>query len=413
MRYYRFSLLLFVLLFPLHISAQNGVVKTYFDDGAVESEISYINDVLDGISIFYYPNGNVKEEIPFSLGKVSGPRRYYYPNGLLKEEKNLSYGVMDGLSKLYYENGALKSALNYENGKLLKKITVPYDSSYSAPLELYLAGNRQYKLSKEANIVSDVEICPVPVNGIKEIQNNLVYPKETVEGIVTLSVKIDSTGKAGNAEIIKSLNKECDLAAINAVEKTKFLPGKNGNKIVEAKIAVNVEFKAETKPEVTPAFVQKVEKEAEQLLIPLERKTDVNEKPVEKTKPAPPAEIKTIPPKETPIKEEKKKVVLAAKEEENISEAIPYPVGGIERILARTTSIPQKAIEQKIEGEVIFKVEVDKYGVVRDTKLIKGLGNGIDEAIEVGILDSPFRPAKINGQAVKGEVTLKIQFRYK
>jgi TonB family protein len=416
-KYYRFSLLLFIFLLPIHTNAQNGVVKTYYDDGAIESEISYVNDILDGVTIYYFQNGNVKEEIPFSLGKVNGPHRVYYSNGLLREEKNMAYGVMDGLSKIYHENGALKEALNYENGKLIKKIIVAYDSTYSAPLELYLAGNRQYKLSKEANIVSDAEICPVPVNGIKEIQKNLVYPKEAkqnrIEGTVTLSVKIDSTGKANGAEIVKSLTKECDLAAVSAVEKTKFLPGKKGNKAVESKIVVNVDFKVEDKPVSTPSLVQKVEREAVQLAAPPEWKADLKEKKEEQAKPVAAAEIKTAVPQETPVKEIKKELILSGSEQGNIPGNIPYPVGGIERILARTTTVPKKAIEQKIEGEVIFKIEVDKYGVVRDTKLIKGLGNGIDEAIEVGILDSPFKPALVNGQAVKGEVTLKIQFTYK
>lgn len=419
-------LIFFILLYFQNIYAQNGVVKTYYNDGAIETEVSYINDILDGSSIYYYPNGNVREEISFSLGKVNGPHRFYYENGLLKEESNLSDGMLDGLTKIYYSNGALKQALNYEYGKLLKKINVPYDSTYTAPVEMYLAGNRQYKLSKEAEIVSDAEICPVPLNGIKDIQNNLVYPKEAeqnkTEGVVTVSVKVDSSGKAGGAQIIKGLSKECDAAAINAVEKTKFLPGKTSNKAVNSKIVLNVEFKLADKP-VMQDYVQKVKQEVEQILATPERISDSHLKPAENGKPVQAAETKKIATneeprkisaqKEIPLKEEpKKEIILASVNPVQTGDDIPFPVGGLERILARTV-LPKKAIEQKIEGEVIFKVEVDKYGVVRDTKLVKGLGYGVDEAIEVAIMDSPFKPALINGEKVRAEVTLNIPFTYK
>lgn len=405
-----FSFLLLILAIPADLSAQNGIVRTYYDDGTIESEISYINDILDGISLFYYPNGNLREEIPFSYGKVNGIHRKYFQNGLIREERNLKEGILDGLDKIFHENGALKEALNYENGKLLKRISVPFDSTFTPPLDAYLAGNRQYKLSKEADIVSDAEICPIPINGIKEIQNNLVYPKETdqssAEGKVTLSVKIDTLGNATALEVIKSLKKEYDLAAIKAVEKTRFLPGKKENKIVESKIVLNIEFKNENKV----ALFQEKEIKAKEI-IPLVQKTEIQVSkeviPVSAAK----QETKTEP---EPVKkaEPAKKTPLVITEEKIPGDDTPFPIGGIERVIARMT-IPKMAVELKIEGEVIFMVEVDKYGVVRDTKLIKGLGNGIDEAVEIAILDSPFKAAKIEGKQVAGEVVLKIPFIYK
>ena len=405
---------------PAHISAQNGIVKTYYDNGNVESEISYVNDILDGISFYYYINGNLREEIPMSYGKLHGIKREYFQSGLIKEERNLREGVLDGLSKIFYENGALKEALSYENGKLTKRIKVPFDSSYSAPLELYLAGNRQYKLSKEANIISDVEICPVPVNGIKEIQKNLLYPEETrqakTEGIVTLSVKIDTLGKATLIEVLKSLDSKCDLAAANAVEKTKFLPGRNGNKAVDSKIVINVEFKIENQIVLQQEYAKKVKKEVDELITPIERKLDT-------TKPVAKEEVKTekkinevaasnnVQPVLINKNEVKKPAIINVPKSEVEKEDTPFPIGGIERIIARMV-VPKKAVEQKISGDIVFRVEVDKYGVVRETKIIKSLGAGIDEAVEVAILDSPFRPAKINGQNVKAQVILTIPFNY-
>ncbi len=395
------------------VSAQNGIVRTYYDDGVIESEIAYVNDILDGTSVFYYPNGNVREEIPFSFGKVNGVRKKYFQNGLLKEEKNLREGVLDGLTKLYHENGALKEALNYESGKLIKRIEVPFDSSFSAPLEMYLAGNRQYKISQDANIVSDADISPIPLNGMKEVENNLVYPpvseNEKKEGIVTLSVKIDTAGRASNPEIVKGLSEDYNKSAAEAVLKTKFLPGKRENKPVESRIVLNVEFKRTDQI----AQLMATEQRAKEIVVPENKIIDV---PVKKEESAIQAsnkpEIKKEDVKPAEPVEQNRNAVNTRIEEQTPSENKPYPVGGIERIIARM-QIPSKAVELKLEGEIIFQIEVDKYGVVRDTKLVKGLGSGADEAVEVAILESPFRPAREEGKTVRGEITLKIPFSYK
>lgn len=407
-------LLLFLISFPLF--AQNGIVRTYYDDGNIESELSYINDILDGISVFYYPNGNIREEIMLSYGKVNGVHKKFYPSGLIKEERSKKDGVMDGITKIYFENGALKQVLNYENGYLIKKIDVPFDPAYSAPIESFLAGNKQYKLSKESNIVSDSDISPIPVNGIKDIQDNLVYPQEAVnrrtEGIVTLSVKIDTTGKAGEFEVVKSLDKECDQAAITAIEKTKFLPGKNANRPVNSKIILNVTFKLEDKVIAKIDDVQKIRREIEEIITP-ENRIIEPAKEVSKDLSRPESKKNELSVRNEPKKEEIKNITTPVKEiTESVSEAEPRPIGGVERILARTR-VPGKAIELKIEGEVSIKVEVDKYGVVRDTRILKGLGYGIDEAIEVAIFDSPFKPGKMNGEPVKSSAVFNIPFTYK
>lgn len=414
MKHLLFSYLIgFLFLAMTATPGQNGIVRTYFDDGTIESEIAYVNDILDGLSVFYFPNGNVREEIPFSYGKINGVQRKYFTNGLLKEERNIREGVLDGLTKVFHENGALKEALNYEQGKLTKKIEVAFDSSYTAPLELYLAGNRQYKMSQEANIVSDAEISPIPLNGVKEIENNLTYPpgseNERLEGIVTLSVKIDSSGNASNPEIVKGLNEAYNKSAADAVLKTRFLPGKKENRPVESKIVLNVEFKRTDQI----AKLQEREQRAKEIIVPIEKAVDI---PVRKEE-----TVQQVIVKSEEKKEVKKPVETAAQikvsetvktEEQVPAESTPYPVGGIERIVARMR-IPSKAVELRLEGEVVFRVGVDKYGVVRDTRLIKGIGNGADEAVEIAIMDSPFRPAKEEGKPVSGEITLKIPFSYK
>ena len=418
MKNFLFSALLLLILFASDTKAQNGIVKTYFDDGAIESELSYVNDILDGMSVFYYKSGNVKEEIPFSLGRITGSRKNYYPSGLLKEERNYNYGVLDGLTKIYFDNGALSEALNYDNGMLIKKITVPYDSTYTPTIKDYLAGNRQYTLSKEANIISDADITPVPLGGMEEIQDNLVIPERGIDannqGTVTLSVLIDSLGNAKDPQIVKSLNKPCDSAAVEAVLKTKFLPGKKNAKIVSAKVLLNVDFK----PEKNVAALTQNAEPVKQLALPSERKEE--NKIIDLAKKE--KDSLTVTLKEIPKEEPKpvvKQEVTPADDSFNTGnypviginsaeiEKYPYPVGGVERIIARM-KLPEKSTDSKAEGDVIFRVEVDMFGVVRGTKLVKGISGAIDNAVEMAIIDSPFRPAKEEGKAVRGIVILKI-----
>ncbi|NOX17643.1 MAG: hypothetical protein GXO87_05100, partial [Chlorobi bacterium] len=55
--------------------------------------------------------------------------------------------------------------------------------------------------------------------------------------------------------------------------------------------------------------------------------------------------------------------------------------------------------------------DIDKYGNVRDTHVIQGLGYGCDEAAEVAILDARFNPGIKNGERVRTSVIIVIPVR--
>jgi len=242
---------LFLILLSIYSisSAQNGVVKSYYPDGSVQSEISYVNDILDGSAIWYYPNGQLKSEKNFSKGILDGWVKEYYESGLLKEEYFVKNGLKDGANRVFYENGTLKVLSNYVNGNQTQLQLFDYDPNYHPVVADTSKINPQQNKIKRSrnNYQCNVEICPEPVGGLKSIQDNLVYPEHALryglEGTVSLTARISPDGNVSNTEIIRGMGFGCSEAAQEAVKKTKFLPGENNGVPVESEITLSIEFK--------------------------------------------------------------------------------------------------------------------------------------------------------------------------
>lgn len=88
---------------------------------------------------------------------------------------------------------------------------------------------------------------PEPVGGIEAMIKNVVYPVSAkdagVEGKVLVKAIIDEQGNVTETSILKSVNDDCDKAAMDAIKKTKFTPGIKDNKPVKAEVTIPVMFK--------------------------------------------------------------------------------------------------------------------------------------------------------------------------
>jgi len=71
---------------------------------------------------------------------------------------------------------------------------------------------------------------------------------------------------------------------------------------------------------------------------------------------------------------------------------------------------PSEAKEKGIEGPVIVQILVDAAGVVREAKLIRGLGHGLDEAAMAALRGARFRPAESQGKPVA--VSTRFTYRF-
>lgn len=92
-----------------------------------------------------------------------------------------------------------------------------------------------------------VEQMPEPIGGIVGIQKKIVYPeiakRAGVQGRVFVKAFVDESGTVQKAEVIKGIGAGCDEAAISAVLRTKFKPGKQRGKPVRVQISIPIIFR--------------------------------------------------------------------------------------------------------------------------------------------------------------------------
>jgi TonB family protein len=91
-----------------------------------------------------------------------------------------------------------------------------------------------------------------------------------------------------------------------------------------------------------------------------------------------------------------------------------FPGGTSEmwKFIGRNTRYPTEASKAGVQGKALISFTVNENGSIRNPRVIKGLGSGIDEEAIRMVLSMPrWTPAKQNGQAVAVEYTLPIEFK--
>jgi len=88
---------------------------------------------------------------------------------------------------------------------------------------------------------------PGPIGGIEAILKNVIYPQSAkeanIQGKVLIKAIIDEKGNVAETEVINSIQKDCDQAAVDAIKKTKFTPATKDGKPVKAEVVIPVMFK--------------------------------------------------------------------------------------------------------------------------------------------------------------------------
>jgi protein TonB len=92
-----------------------------------------------------------------------------------------------------------------------------------------------------------VEEMPEPIGGIAAIQSLIEYPeiakRAGVEGKVYVLAFVNESGIVTSAKILKGIGAGCDEAAMDAVKKTKFKPGKQRGTPVKVQVSIPIVFK--------------------------------------------------------------------------------------------------------------------------------------------------------------------------
>ncbi len=267
-------ILIFLILFFADILPQDGLMKSFYSNGNLESEMNFRDSVREGEAKFFFENGNLKEERTYSNGKVDGLVKIYSESGKLKETFVIENGRREGPTSFFDENGNYLADKFYENGKI---VVEPKSEDYFAAVNEETAVNnfveppkvedQKPKVKKKKKITEDfllppeieeetmeddpaffatIEVMPEPVGGMEAIFRKLIYPSEArkneVEGVVKVQAFIDEFGEVIDAQVIEGIGSGCDDVARNAIYFAKFKPGMQRGKTVRAMMVIPIKF---------------------------------------------------------------------------------------------------------------------------------------------------------------------------
>ncbi len=119
------------------------------------------------------------------------------------------------------------------------------------------------------------------------------------------------------------------------------------------------------------------------------------------------------------IKEDLQKLVDKSEESTASTRALPptlpaYPGGKskMRTFISNRVSYPQEAKSAGVEGTVYASLEIDESGNIKSTKILKGLGHGLDQEVLRVLENMPkWKPATRNGLPVSQNVTVPVTFK--
>jgi TonB family protein len=256
--------ILLLVLLPFMLNAQNGLVKNYYPDGKLESEINYLDGIREGEARFFHEDGSLKEERLYINGRVDGLVKIYADSGKLKELITLEDGRRHGPVSLFNESGEYVNDIYFEGGiKLIFPEPVDEPQKEIVSNEPVIEPVIQKKSENEMQLppaildsdkfINDpawymsAEIMPEPVGGMESLQKRVYYPSEAkkrkLEGVVKVLAYIDEYGVVEKAEVVEKLGYGTDEAAQTTVYYTKFKPGLLRGRPVKVMMEIPVEFK--------------------------------------------------------------------------------------------------------------------------------------------------------------------------
>ncbi len=247
--------------------AQEGLIKSFYDNGKLKSEINYSNNVREGEAKFYYENGNIKEERNYVNGKVDGLVKKYNKEGKLEEVFNIEDGKREGPKSLYDSAGVYLSDINFENGVKVKDTSEDEESEVAVkgtqkaenkiPVKTTAQKNNSSSIlppvEEEEKYESDpayylsAEVMPEPIGGFDALENRIFYPslakEKKIEGTVEILTFINKYGDVTKADIVKGIGYGCDESAKTTVFYSRFKPGLIKGKPVNVQMVISLDFK--------------------------------------------------------------------------------------------------------------------------------------------------------------------------
>ena len=72
--------------------------------------------------------------------------------------------------------------------------------------------------------------------------------------------------------------------------------------------------------------------------------------------------------------------------------------------------MPRSLVPEGVQGDVIVEVTIDANGNVAETRVIRGVGYGVDERVEETVRNWRFRPATRDGVAIASKQDVLYHF---
>ena len=105
-----------VLLF--FVSCDDGIEKSYWENGKLKSELHYENEKLEGECKWYHSNGQLWRQLTYCDGLKEGHSLRWHENGQLAEDSWYKDDELDSICFTYSEKGILVGEAHYKAGVL-------------------------------------------------------------------------------------------------------------------------------------------------------------------------------------------------------------------------------------------------------------------------------------------------------
>lgn len=106
-----------VFMMATFVACDDGVQRSYWDDGTLKSELRYIDGKLNGECVWYFSNGQKVMQADYKDDLKDGHSLRWRVNGQLEEDCWYKHGELDSLYRSYSEKGKLAAEEYYVDGK--------------------------------------------------------------------------------------------------------------------------------------------------------------------------------------------------------------------------------------------------------------------------------------------------------
>lgn len=140
------------------------------------------------------------------------------------------------------------------NDMLVEEIELNLDATLDIDEAIEMPANppappsaKKQEIDEEPEVFIAVEEMPELIGGLESIQRSVIYPeiakKAGIEGRVFVQFIIDEKGNVVNPVVLRGIGGGCDEAALEAVKKAKFKPGKQRGRAVRVKYSIPIVFR--------------------------------------------------------------------------------------------------------------------------------------------------------------------------